>query len=110
MKMYINSRFLETHSVASTTPLPEKQEYPTQPYPTLPAVHQKFQPASRSSFGEVAMALFMYFTSSPSQSVHIVFDEYRTVSIKNMERARRGTKSEEGVQYKNILSAYPVKS
>ena len=74
------------------------------------AVLQKFQPASRSTFGDVAGGLFRQFTSASYDSIHIVFDEYRTISIKNMERQRRGTSNLVGVQYKNILPSFPIKS
>ena len=41
-------------------------------------VLQKFQPSSRSLFGDVSKGLFNIFTSTSSQNVHVVFDVYRT--------------------------------
>ena len=73
------------------------------------AILQKFQPASRSSFGDVSKGLFKLFTATSCNKIHVLLDVYRTLSIKNMERLRRGT-STESVQYKNILPAHPVKS
>ena len=48
-------------------------------------------------------------TSNPSRRVDVVFDVYFYVSIKNAERAKKSS-CPEGVKYKNILPAYPVKS
>ena len=73
------------------------------------AVLQKFQPAGRCTFGDVAKALFKIFISTPSNFIHVVFDKYLHLAIKNMERLRRGN-STDGVQYKNILPSHPVKS
>ena len=42
--------------------------------------------------------------------MHIVFDVYRDIYIKNAERSKRNLNVIEGVRYKNILPSYPVKS
>ena len=48
-------------------------------------------------------------TSTGSRRVDVVFDVYREVSIKNVERLKRVSMSD-GVHYKNILPACTVKS
>ena len=52
------------------------------------AILQKFKPASRASFGDVSKGLLKIFTATSSETVHVEFDVYRTVLIKNMERLR----------------------
>ena len=53
--------------------------------------------------------IFYAVTSNPSRRVDVVFDVFFDVSIKNAERAKRSS-CHEGVKYKNILPAYPIKS
>lgn len=49
--------------------------------------------------------------STGSRHVDVVFDDYREVSIKNVERLKRVQMSTSDiVQHKNILPAYTVKS
>ena len=64
------------------------------------AILQKFQPASRCTFGDIAKSLFKIFTATPSKDVHVSFDKYLPLSIKSAERSRRGNTGD-GVQYKN---------
>ena len=47
--------------------------------------------------------------STGSKRVYVVFNVYRRVSIKNVERSKRVSTSD-GVQHKNILPAYTAKS
>ena len=74
------------------------------------AILQNFQPASQFSFRDVSKVLFKTFTNTVSETVHIIFDDYRYESMKNAVRNRRGISATHGVQYKNILPSYSVKS
>lgn len=73
------------------------------------AVLQKLKIPSGATFQVVAERVFESVTSTGSRRVDIVFDVYREVSIKNVERLKRVSASD-GVQYKNILPAFTVKS
>ena len=73
------------------------------------AVLQKLKIPSGATFLVVAERVFELVTSTGSRRVDVVFDVYREVSIKNVERLKRVSTSD-GVQYKNILPAYTVKS
>ena len=73
------------------------------------AVLQKLKIPSGATFYMVAEKVFEMVTSTCSMRVDVVFDKYREVSIKNVERMKRVSTSD-GVQYKNILPAYTVKS
>ena len=73
------------------------------------AVLQKLKIPSGATFLVVAERVFEMVTSTGSRRVDIVFDVYREVSIKNVERLKRVSTSD-GVHYKNILPAYTVKS
>lgn len=57
----------------------------------------------------VAERVFEMVTSTCSMRIDVLFDMYHEVSIKNVERIKRVSTSD-GVQYKNILPAYTVKS
>ena len=71
------------------------------------AILQKFIPPPGATFSVVAENIF---TSNVCNiRVDVVFDVYLDTSIKNAERLKRGSRSE-GVQYKNILPGYRVKS
>ena len=70
---------------------------------------QRFQPPAGATFVILADKIFDAVTSNPGRRVNAVFDVYFDVSIKNAERARRSS-CPEGVKYKNILPAYPIKS
>ena len=74
------------------------------------AVLLKFQPASNSNFRAVLKSLFNTFTSPISDCIHVIFDVYRNNSISYLERQRQSAGAVEGVQYKNILPSFPVKS
>ena len=74
------------------------------------AVLQIFQPASKSNFRTVSKSLFSTFTSPVSSSIHVIFDVYLNISIKDLGRQRRSSGADEGVLYKNILPSFPVKS
>ena len=73
------------------------------------AVVQKLKIPSGATFYMVAERVIGVVTSTCSMCVDVVFDMYREVLIKNVERMRRVSTSD-GVQYKNILPAYTVKS
>ena len=73
------------------------------------AVLQKLKIPSGATFHVVAERVFELVTSTGSRCVDVVLDVYREVSIKNVERSKRVSTSD-GVQYKNILPAYAVKS
>jgi len=73
------------------------------------AVLQKMKIPSGATFHLVANRVFELVMSTGSKRVDVVFDVYREVSIKNVERSKRVSTSD-GVQYKNILPAYTVKS
>ncbi|KAK3747396.1 hypothetical protein QZH41_012092, partial [Actinostola sp. cb2023] len=73
------------------------------------AVLQKLKIPSGATFHVVAERVFELVTSTSSRRVDVVFDVYRAVSIKNVEILKRVSTSD-GVQYKNILPAYMVKS
>ena len=73
------------------------------------AVLEKLKIPSGATFLVVAERVFELVTSTGSRRVDVVFDVYREVSIKNVERLKRVSTSD-GVQYKNILPAYTVKS
>ena len=72
------------------------------------AILQKLKIPSGATFYIVAERVFEIVTSTCSMRVDVVFDMYRQVSIKNVERMKRVSASD-AVQYKNILSAYTVK-
>jgi len=73
------------------------------------AVLQKLKIPSGATFLVVTERVFEVVTSTGSRRVDVVFDVYRDVSIKNVERFKRVSTSD-GVHYKNILPAYTVKS
>ena len=73
------------------------------------ALLQRFQPPAGATFVVLADKIFDAVTSNPSRRIDVVFDVYFDVSIKNAERAKRSS-CPEGVKYKNILLAYPIKS
>ena len=73
------------------------------------ALLQRFQPLAGATVVVLADKIFDAVTSSPSRRIDVVFDVYFDVSIKNAERAKRSS-CPEGVRYKNILPAYPIKS
>ena len=74
------------------------------------AILQKLIPPPRATFSVVAEKLFNIFTINVCNiCVNVVFDVYLDTSIKNAERLKRGSRSE-GVEYKNILPRYQVKS
>ena len=73
------------------------------------AVLQKLKIPSGATFHLVSERVFELVTSTGSRRVDVVFDVYREISIKNIERLKRVTTSD-GIQYKNILPAYTVKS
>ena len=74
------------------------------------AILQKLIPPPRATFSVVAEKLFNIFTINVCNiCVDVVFDVYLDTSIKNAERLKRGSRSE-GVEYKNILPRYQVKS
>ena len=73
------------------------------------AVLQKLKILSGATFHVVAEKVFESVTSTSSNPVDVVFDVYRDVSIKNVERSKRVSVSD-GIKYKNILPAYTVKS
>ena len=70
---------------------------------------QKFKPPPGATFAVVADRLFAALTSSPSKRVDVVFDVYKDISIKNVERSKRAT-GPEGVTYQNILPGFQVKN
>ena len=70
---------------------------------------QKFKPPSGATFAIVADKLFAALTSNPSKQVDVVFDVYKDISIKNIERSKRATGTK-GVTYQNILPGYNVKN
>ena len=73
------------------------------------ALLQRFQPPAGATFVVLTDKIFDAVTSNPSRRIDVVFDVYFDVSIKNAERAKRSS-CPEGVKYKNILLAYPIKS
>ena len=70
---------------------------------------QKFKPPSGATFSIAADKLFAALTSNPSKQVDVVFDVYKDISIKNIERSKRATCTK-GVTYQNILPGYNVKN
>ena len=58
----------------------------------------------------MAEQVFNPLTSTESKHVGVVFDMYREVSIKNVERSKRECKAADGVKCKNILARYGIKS
>ena len=58
----------------------------------------------------MAEKVFNHVTSTESKRVGVVFDVYRHVSIKNVERSKRECKAADGVKCKNILARYGIKS
>ena len=73
------------------------------------AVLQKLKIPSGATFLLVAERVFEVVASTGSRHIHVVFDVYRELSIKNVERLKRVSTSD-GVHYKNLLPAYKVKS
>ena len=73
------------------------------------ALLQRFQPPAGAAFVVLANKIFDVVTSNPSRRIDMVFDVCFDVSIKNAERAKRSS-CPEGVKYKNILPACPIKS
>lgn len=57
----------------------------------------------------VAEKVFEIVTNTCSMRIDVLFNMYHQVSIKNVERIKRVSTSN-GVQHKNILPAYTVKS
>ena len=70
---------------------------------------QSFKPPSGATFAVVADKLFTVLMSTPSKRIDVVFDVYKDVSIKNVERAKRKTGSD-GIVYQNILPGFQVKN
>ena len=64
------------------------------------AVLQKLKILSGATFHVVAEKVFESVTSTSSNPVDVVFDVYRDVSIKNVERSKRVSVSD-GIKYKN---------
>ena len=66
-------------------------EYPTDATSIFDgmAILQIYQPRIKSTFRDASRSLFNTFKSTVSNNIHIVFDVYRNVSIKNLERQRR---------------------
>ena len=72
-------------------------------------VLQKLKIPSGATFHIVTERVFELVMSTGSRRADVVFDVYREVLIKNVERSKRVSTSD-GVHYKNILPAYTVKS
>ena len=72
------------------------------------ALLQRFQPLAGATFVVLADKIFNAVTSNPRRRADVVFDVYFDVSTKNAERTKRSS-CLEGVKYKNILPAYPIK-
>ena len=73
------------------------------------ALLQRFLPPAGATFVVLRDKILDAVTSNPNRTADVVFDVYFNVSIKNGERAVRSS-CPEGVKYKNILPAYPIKS
>ena len=103
-------------SKAKLSQQPERRTTVTEKYPENAtsifdgmAVLQKLKIPPGATFYVVAEIVFGLVTSTGSNRVDVVFDVYREVSIKNVERLKR-VSSSDGVKCKNILPAYTVKS
>ena len=53
-------------------------------------VWQDMEPSSRALFGDISKELLKNFLNSKNRDIRVVLDVYQNVSIKNMERSRRG--------------------
>ena len=58
----------------------------------------------------MAENVFNHVTSTESKLVGVVFDMYRHVFIKNVERSKREYNAADGVKCKNIFARYGIKS
>ena len=74
------------------------------------ALLQKFKPPPAATFQVVSEKVFEMVTSTNSKRIDVVFDIYKQISIKNVERSKRAASGSDGIKYKNILPAYKVKS
>ena len=74
------------------------------------ALLQKFKPPPSATFQVVSEKVFEMVTSTNSKRIDVVFDIYKQISIKNVERSKRAASGSDGIKYKNILPAYKVKS
>ena len=70
---------------------------------------QRFQLPAGATFAVLSDKIFYAVTSNPSRRDDVVFDVFFNVSIKNAEGAMKSS-CPEGLKYKNILTAYPIKS
>ena len=73
------------------------------------AVLQMLKIPCGATFYMVAERVFKMVSSTCSMRIDVLFDMYHEVWIKNVERIKRVSTSD-GLQYKNILPAYTVKS
>ena len=74
------------------------------------AVLKKLRFPPGATFRTVIEQVFNLVTSTEGKRVDVVFDVYRDVSIKNVERFKKVCKAADGVKYKNILAVYVIKS
>ena len=49
-------------------------------------------------------------TSTSSKRIDVVFETYKQISIKSVERSKLASSGSDGIKYKNILPGYKVKS
>ena len=66
-------------------------------------------PLPEVTFPVVAGRVFTALKSSPSKRIDVVFDVYKDISIKNVERSKRAT-GPDGVTNQNILPGFQVKN
>ena len=83
-----------------------KTHCPNQSHREIPRERNQHSGATFHVFSEKVFGLV---TSTVSRRVDVVLDVYREVSIKNVERLKRMSSSDD-VQYKKILPARTVKS
>ena len=74
------------------------------------ALLQKFKPPPGATFQVVTEKVFEMVTSTSSKRIDVVFDTYKQISIKSVERSKRASSGSDGIKYKNILPGYKVKS
>ena len=74
------------------------------------ALLQKFQPPPGATFQVVSEMVFEMVTSTSSKRIDVVFDTYKQISIKSVQRSKLASSGSDGIKYKNILAGYKVKS
>ena len=74
------------------------------------ALLQKFKPPPGATFQVASEKVLEMVTSTSNKRIDVLFDTYKQISIKSVERSKRASSGSDGIKYKNILPGYKVKS